>query len=144
MSIEERSPVSLATEQLDTALKLFMQKCPRYASALTLAGASEEILARMLERQGKLTSLKHWYVNKRLNWPQNWPELKWAEHVKEENFARNAVKHLVIGSSQHIVLDLEDAAAMMIYRACTNYEWLGLERSWRIRRFDTWFGKWAS
>jgi hypothetical protein len=126
------------------ALKLFLQKRPRYASALTLAGASEEIFARLLQSRGEITSLKHWYVNKRLNWPKHWPELTWSAHAAEENFARNAAKHLISGNELSVVFDLEDAAAMMLYRACANYEWLGLVRTWRMRRFDTWFGRWAA
>jgi aryl-alcohol dehydrogenase-like predicted oxidoreductase len=46
-----------AKNQLDRAIKLFFDEADYY-SAATLAGASEEILGKMLEAQGEKNALK--------------------------------------------------------------------------------------
>lgn len=43
-----------------------------------------------------------------------------------------------------IEYDLEDAAAMMLLRACRNFEDIGLKTTPRIKRFNTWFCEWAT
>lgn len=137
-------PIELASEQLEVALKLFLQKQPSYVASLTLAGAAEEIFARVLEERGETTALRHWYTNKGINQSCREASLTWAKHAAEENHARNASKHLLRPSMEEITLDLQDAAAMMLYRACTNYEWLGHSKTWRMRRFEAWFLRWAT
>lgn len=57
MSEQTYARVDLATEQLDMALVLFLEK-HSYVSALTLAGAAEEIFGKALAHQGKEYSLK--------------------------------------------------------------------------------------
>ncbi len=143
METTQYSQVDLASEQLDSALKLFMAKAPRFASAVTLAGASEEILGKILERQGKMNAMRHWYLGKAGNHTGCKPTPTWQQHASEENFARNVLKHIHDTEVIAIPFGLEDAAAMMLYRAITNYEWLGLEKSWRMVKFERWFWKWA-
>lgn len=138
------SRTELAREQLDSALKLFMCKSPRFASALTLAGAAEEILGKALEKEGKLSAIQHWYRGKAGNRSAGEAPLTWKVHAAEENHARNSVKHMQGEDLASIPSGLQDAAAMMLYRACSNCEWLGLAKTWRMRRFDTWFLKWAT
>jgi hypothetical protein len=138
------SQIELASDQLDSALKLFMAKSPRLASALTLAGAAEEILGMALEHRGKMSAMRHWYLGKVGNPSADIPEPTWHEHATEENFCRNALKHIRYEEIVIFPYGLEDAAAMMIYRAITNYEWLGLRKTWRIIKFERWFWKWAT
>jgi hypothetical protein len=52
--------VDLAIEQLDVALELFLSDRSD-VSALTLAGAAEEILGRALALQGKLAAIDEGY-----------------------------------------------------------------------------------
>jgi hypothetical protein len=80
-----------------------------------LAGAAEEILARLLEERGKTTILRHWYENKRLNQAAFETPLAWAKHAAEENQARNASKHLLRPGTEGVPSDLREAAAMMLY-----------------------------
>lgn len=136
--------VDLASEQLDSALKLFMAKAPLFASALTLAGAAEEILGKVLERQGKMSAMRHWYFGKVCNHTDRELISTWQQHASEENFARNVLKHIHDSEMVAIPFGLEDAAAMMLYRAITNSEWLGLKKSWRMVKFERWFWKWAT
>ncbi|HEX9010237.1 MAG TPA: hypothetical protein VF804_07715 [Holophagaceae bacterium] len=144
METIQYSQIDLASEQLDSALKLFMAKTPRFASALTLAGAAEEILGKTLEHQGKTSAMRHWYLGKINNCTGCKPLPTWQQHASEENFARNILKHVHDVKVIAIPFGLEDAAAMMLYRAITNYEWLGLNKSWRMGKFERWFLKWAS
>jgi hypothetical protein len=144
MAAAPYSQIELASEQLDSALKSFMSKSPRYASALTLAGAAEEILGKALEHQGKMSAMRHWYLGKVGDPAIHKPEITWQEHIAKENFARNALKHIRDKEIVVIPYGLEDAAAMMLYRAITNHEWLGLKRTWRMMRFERWFWKWAT
>jgi hypothetical protein len=144
MAAAQYSQVDLASEQLDSALKLFMAEVPRFASALTLAGAAEEILGKVLERQGKMSAMRHWYFGKVANHTGHKPIPTWQQHVSEENFARNILKHIQDSEVVAIPFGLDDAAAMMLYRAITNFEWLGLKKSWRMVKFERWFWKWAT
>ena len=145
MDAAQYSQVDLASEQLDSALKLFMAKSPRFASALTLAGAAEEILGKILERQGKMSAIRHWYFGKADNHTTGGePIPTWQQHAFEENFARNVLKHIQDSEIVTIPFGLEEAAAMMLYRAITNFEWLGLKKSWRMVKFERWFWNWAT
>jgi hypothetical protein len=109
-----------------------------------LAGAAEEILGKALEHQGKMSAMRHRYLGKVGDSAVHKPELTWQEHATEENFSRNALKHLHEDEVVFIPYGLEDAAALMLYRAITNYEWLGLKRTWRMIKFERWFWKWAT
>jgi hypothetical protein len=58
MSEKTYQRIVLATEQLDVALELFL--CRRsFVSALTLAGAAEEILGKALAHRGEAPWLKY-------------------------------------------------------------------------------------
>jgi hypothetical protein len=91
--------------------------------------------------QGKRSALQGWYTNEVLNDPRT----SWATFSARENRARNVLKHLD-GTSPDVpeVIDLREAAAMMIYRACTNYSLLGYRQTKRMRVFNRWFGSWAA
>lgn len=131
--------IDLAVEQLDVALSLFLEK-NSYVSALTLAGAAEEILGKALSHHGKQTVLQYKYeaiepVHKLLHRKP----LLWAEYIADENRARNAAKHMASPSEDLIIIDLEDAALWMLVRACHNFERLDLPRTARMIEFDNWF-----
>lgn len=134
------SRVDLAIEQLHIAISLFL-KSHNLASALTLAGATEEILGAALGMRGQTNALQHWYQGE----AQQELELSWASFCARENRARNALKHLdQFSLDTKESIDLRDASAMMIYRACTNYEWLGYKPTKKMRVFERWFWRWAT
>lgn len=133
------SRVDVAKEQLHTAISLFL-KSHNLAAALTLAGAAEEILGAALRLRGQMNALQHWYLGEALLAP----ELSWASFCARENRARNALKHLDQSLDKKESIDLREASAMMIYRACTNYEWLGYKRTKKMRVFERWFWNWAA
>jgi hypothetical protein len=133
--------IDLAVEQLDVALELFLSK-RSFVSALTLAGAAEEILGKNISHRGKETSLEHEYsliapVQELLRRQ----EYKRADFFREKNRVRNAAKHMDKAMEPDVVADLEDEALWMIVRAYENYRRLGLDPTPRMKEFDDWFWK---
>lgn len=105
-------------------------------SALSLAGAAEEILGRALTHQRKEHSLKdkfdgiapvHQALHREL--------LVWSKFVEDENRARNAAKHMKNPTDATVTLDIEDATLWMLVRACDNFKRLGLPQADRMLGF---------
>ncbi len=131
--------IVLASEQLDCAIELFLSHRSD-VSALTLAGAAEEILGRAVKLAGGENALQqayeasavgHRYLHRK--------ELRWQDFADGENYARNAAKHLIGDGKGLLEFDLRRAATWMIVRACANHDRLDLERTEHMRAFDNWF-----
>ena len=133
--------IDLACEQLDCALELFLSQ-RSYVSALTLAGASEEILGKALCQIGSATTLVATF---RLVEPTqtliSGRSYTSKEFQNEKNRVRNAVKHMRDSSELTIVADLEAEALWMIVRACDNYQRLDFPETERMAEFEEWFYK---
>src|SRR5262245_42105721 len=85
--------VSLAVEQLDDALSLFLDE-KHYVSSLTLAGAAEEILDRMVKHAGQDTFLDYKYrIIRPLEELFSREAFTPKTLVDRENSHRNAAKH---------------------------------------------------
>ena len=56
MVIRDYPPIEIATRQIDTACRIFISG-EDFVSALTLAGAGEEVLGKVLAGRGKYTIL---------------------------------------------------------------------------------------
>ncbi|MGA9666315.1 MAG: hypothetical protein WBQ69_07700 [Gallionella sp.] len=130
--------LTLAKEQLDVALSLFLDH-QSYASAITLAGAAEEIFGEALSLRREQNVLD-WSFANTISFDKTFhvmkPEKK--EYIDEENLARNALKHLQEDKGPTITVDIEKAACWMLVRALENAKRLGLEIS-RNLDFDNWF-----
>lgn len=134
------SRLELAQEQLEVALLLFLEK-QSYPSAITLAGAAEEIFGKELVRRGKRPTLdwkfdKMAVVHKLLHGK----ELEHKSFVAAENLIRNSLKHLNETDTPDIAVDLEDTACWMLVRACENAQGLDLDIA-RFQEFNDWFYK---
>jgi hypothetical protein len=133
--------VDLATEQLDVALSLFLEK-QSLVSALTLAGAAEEILGKALSHGGEKNSLDWKYeAVEPTHIMLHRKPLSKADFISVENRARNAAKHMGAANEPTVTLDLEDAAIWVIVRACDNFDRLNLPRTARMAQFENWFHK---
>jgi hypothetical protein len=98
-----------------------------YFSVLTLAGAAEEILGKLLRSSGRQNSLDDLTSGAVLVYKHLFGEEAGAkEFAIRANRARNASKHLDAGGPT-ITLDIRDEAKDMLIRAIDNY-WL-LEES---------------
>jgi hypothetical protein len=128
--------IDLATQQLNVAISLFLKR-RSFVSALTLAGAADEILGKTLSHSGQQNSLE-------LKYETMEPILTMQHQTKEdfirdENHALIAVTHMESASDSSVTLDLEEAAYSVIVRACHNHYLLGLPRTAKIREFENWF-----
>lgn len=139
MAEQTHSRVELAQEQLDVALELFLSR-RSLVSALTLAGAAEEIFGKALQHRGKKTTMEyeHSVVEPVESFLRRQPFL-WKDFINEKNRVRNAAKHMGAQFDTQVVADLEDEALWMLVRACDNYNRLELQPTQRMREFDDWF-----
>ena len=139
MAEQTHQRIELAQEQLDVALELFLSK-RSLISALTLAGAAEEILGRALKFRGKKTALEyeHSVVAPVEEFLRGKP-FALKDLINEKNRVRNAAKHMGAQSETQVVADLEDEGLWMLVRACENYKRLDLEATPRMVEFDDWF-----
>ena len=138
MTEETYDRLALAKGQLDTALDLFLDE-KNYSSAITLAGAAEEIFGRSLAIAGGKSALDSSYESMaEFHTMLHGTELKKKSYIAKENFARDALKHLQNDKGPTITIDLEEAACWMLVRAIQNGRKLNFEFE-RFRDFDNWF-----
>lgn len=128
-----KTRVDLAVEQLDVALEIFLEK-RSYVSALTLAGASEEILGKALNLQNRGHALDEWYDQVNDVWG-----VPWREFISKTNAARNAAKHLSSQNEMTVAFDPEIEAVWLLVRACENAKRLGFDETERMYLFNEWF-----
>jgi hypothetical protein len=110
----------LAEHQLDRAIRLLLDEKDAI-SAVTLAGAAEEILGKLVELQGGTHSLKG-FIDEclalgRLRQDEEWSPKSFADIA---NYFRNELKHYVQGSDIAVT---PEAACDLIERAAENL-WL--------------------
>ncbi len=138
MAEETYDRLALAKGQLDTALELFLDQ-KNYSSAITLAGAAEEIFGRALSLAGGKPALESSYESiAEVHTMLHGTELNKKSYVAKENFARDALKHLQNDKGPTITIDLEEAACWMLVRAIQNGRKLNVEFE-RFQDFDNWF-----
>ncbi len=138
MSDRERSYErrQIAKIQLETALRLYFEG-KDFFSVLTLAGAAEEILGRLVEARGgecSLVSLTN--AMSRIYWLEFNEDLPPKAFAERANRARNALKHLDRSDTSPIVLDIEQEAADMLDRAVTNYWSVNDRLTESMQRFE--------
>lgn len=132
--------IDLAVEQLEVALDLFLSG-KSYVSALTLAGAAEEILGKALKVEGIENSLQEQYRlyhREGLAWintPQTWSGFT----TQGKNKVRNSVKHLSGEDDFSFYADIQDEAVWMLVRATANFQRLGFSPTELMHDFDGWF-----
>ncbi|MBX9610069.1 MAG: hypothetical protein K2X51_00400 [Burkholderiales bacterium] len=138
MAEETYTRLALAKSQLDTAAELFLDQ-KNYASAITLAGAAEEIFGRMLTIGGGKPALEDLYESMTACHAMlHGAGLNKKKYVVMENCARDALKHLQHDKGPTITVDLEEAACWMLVRAFENGRKLSIEFE-RFPDFDNWF-----
>jgi hypothetical protein len=116
----EISKVDIATEQLYTAIQFYLDKS-NLISAITLAGAAEEILGNLVKQQGKSNAFEFildilCYIHKAISKG----EANRKEYANARNRIKNEFKHLCSGGSLEVNLDKE--AGELIDRAIKNYQ----------------------
>ena len=120
MYYEELTKLEIAERQLIHAVELYLEGT-HLTSAITLAGAAEEILGKLVNRLEKKNALElkvkrlcemYEHVFNESAEPKSFVELR--------NLARDELKHIRTGNS--LSIDLEEEAVKLIDRAITNYK----------------------
>jgi hypothetical protein len=123
--VETLTNLEIAQRQLERSIDLFMD-AKDFVSALTLAGAAEEILGKLLNKTGKT----HWLDEvldgalEALGFVKEETESPDAKKARKEvadvaNFYKNRLKHL--SNEEHLSFPVDVKAAEMIARAISNY-----------------------
>jgi hypothetical protein len=110
----------IAIQQLSDAAKLYEKG--RYVSALTLAGASEEILGKIAKKRIGSNQLQHEIeylktVYKHFN--RSLPSKE--DIIKQINKIKNEVKHNDTGENLWVEADFENEFVLIFMRAVKNY-----------------------
>lgn len=118
MNAEELSKLTeVAWIQLRRALSLFMSD-GEYVSALTLAGAAEEILGVLLRREDRDAAIDNWRSLVAAIGSTEGQDLANKDIFDELNFAKNSAKHVFDGQ----ILELtRDHAVEILDRAISNW-----------------------
>jgi hypothetical protein len=106
----------IAKRHLEAAAALFLARGD-FLAVITLAGAAEEVLGSLVQRQGKTSMLNHLVeIDKRLSGGRDH-----AVVVREVNGIRNALKHAKCPSEDEIEIEDEGEALAMLGRALVNF-----------------------
>jgi hypothetical protein len=116
--------LQVAEHQLEKALLLFLDEND-YVSAITLAGASEEILGKLLEKEGKEHAMGS-FINFCIAEGKAVSNVNWhrKDFVHMATFFRNSLKHYTNhkGEDEDEVITIPPEAAIEILdRAINNY-----------------------
>ncbi len=119
MPTETHNKLDAAEHQLERALELFLNE-KDYLSAITLAGASEEILGRMVDSQDQKNAIQALSsATCAVHLKLFGQELPRKHAIGKINEVRDWLKHYTDGSS--LEFDAYSAAYDMIDRAITNF-----------------------
>jgi len=111
--------LEVASVQLERALHLFQEG--DHVCALTLAGAAEEILGKLVQEAGLKTALDE---EADLVMAMKWlppGEKSRKQYIAFLNFPRNSLKHRITDPAKIMPSKWESVAANMLHRACLNY-----------------------
>lgn len=118
MANKSLSYIEIAERQLLMALRIYFEGHD-YVSAITLAGAAEEILGKKLKDNGRANAIKY-YVSAAHDIDEAFGDEKTDEqlYINELNRVKNMVKHMPVDG---LIDDFKYEAEVMIHRAITNW-----------------------
>jgi hypothetical protein len=141
LAIQTFAKRDIALTQIETALRLFETE-KDLISVVTLAGAAEEILGKLLKEEGKTNALDSVKSSAKAIYEYLFDEeIDEGRFADRANLARNAFKHLNTAGGRTVELDLREEAIDMLNRAIDNYWDLecaltpAMERFCRSQRF---------
>jgi signal transduction histidine kinase len=110
----------IALIQLERSVELF--EAGDFISALTLAGAAEEIFGRMVRRKGKEPRVEYnaEWIGSLYDWAKK-PRPSKKQLIVIQNKIRNELKHQDDGRNVRVSANFEIEAEDMILRAMFNY-----------------------
>ena len=105
-----------------------------FVSALTLAGAAEEILGSFIKRENNshvLGDLHAWYQE------TTGEQIDFGQFSKNTNFTRNSLKHAKEHAEDNVEICRWETVQMLM-RAMVNWRRLGYEPDESILKFNSW------
>lgn len=111
------SKIDIALVHLETAIDLFLDK-QNYICAATLAGASEEILGKIVTRLGRPNAFKELCSTLKTKYNLSILEQKIGKDYV--NYPRNELKHFDFPERETLEIDDQAVAAGLITRALIN------------------------
>ena len=119
------SKTEIATFQLNEAISLFIEN--KFLCALTLAGAAEEVLARLVNSKGDKSIVERSFDSiqkiREIGFSAQ-DNLQKNKVFKQWNEGRNTVKHHSEGETEMVTINLFDEAYWIIERALANAKYL--------------------
>jgi len=139
-SVKKYTKQEIAEIQLERAIRIFLDE-QDLISAITLAGAAEEILGELLERQGKTTALTD-IVNECVTLGKTiGTDWKVGTFRQMMNFFRNEMKHHRKGEGLDNIPIPAEAVHEIIKRAAENLWRLTGTQSDQVQRFNSQTGE---
>jgi hypothetical protein len=123
MALQAYDKKDIALAQLEVALRLFKEAAePELFAVITLAGAAEEILGKLVERSGLTNSFTSLAEATAVMHTCLFQEPGDEKTIRDRiNRARNSLKHLDAGGGPTVTLDLREEAVDILRRAIDNY-----------------------
>ncbi len=123
----------VARAQIETAVALFLSDTD-FVSAISLAGAAEDILGALLRRSGQKSMLENLH-----NWYQETTgtQISFKDFAGDANFTRNTLKHATEATEDHIEVYRWEAVQMLM-RALFNWKAMGLAPTTKMLEFNSW------
>lgn len=129
--------ILIALHQLNRSIELFLDESD-YICAITLSGASEEILGKSVEHKEE-TSAVNELTEILTKLPGNTLTPKQVRN-RHLNHVRNSIKHYSNIEEKSVVTNWEAQAVQLIARCCSNVIKLNIDPSAQVLRFINWSG----
>ncbi len=125
----------LADEYLEQAIECFLDQ-KRYASALHLAGAAQDINESLIksDRQQDFPRMMVDFIEKSLS-KTSGVKFDKNEFLKQERTAKNAVKHMDGSKDRYVSINLESEAFSALNNALMNSLLLQKKETANIKKF---------
>lgn len=121
MAIEKHNRLEMATRQLETALALYFER-QDYYSAITLAGAADEVFGQGLRARGQEPRLEEIGKSVAAIYKKLYGTEITAKSVADRaNHSRNALKHWSASQPLVVEFDVLEEAKDMLERGIANY-----------------------
>ncbi|EKM21249.1 hypothetical protein LC147_26745 [Vibrio harveyi] len=128
----------LALEYLDQAIECFLDT-KRFASALHLAGAAQEITEKLIKGDRSQNFLTIFTDVVSRDMEKNGIELDKAKFLETNRTPKNAVKHMDGKKDRYVELDLEEEAFKMLTEALTDAMLFHKSETENMTRFKEYF-----
>ncbi len=137
MTAKTYTRVELATNQLRAAIGIFVSGGDRF-SVISLAGAADVILARLVTNSGQANFTEHMLEKQtRRDSATAGTKEELGKEVNDTLFI-NQLKHLDDNGDEHIDLDPEECALAAILKALANYVVLAGKGDDFVQAFFAW------